>query len=212
MLDADVQALARELAKVGSRVEAVGRREARQHRLVLGAALARAHLGDLERAAQCLGQIPEQRDHLLGALEVELLRAVMAALHLLHRHAGGDALQHHLSVRVLLFEVVAIVGRHHRQAELAGERDEHLVERLLLDEAVVLQLDEERARLEDVAQRAHRLTAGLLTVEQHLLRDVPTHARAGPKPLGFRELLEVDARRLREASTQPRLTSRIRFL
>ena len=102
--------------------------------------------------------------------------------------------------------------RDQRQRELARQLDQDLVERLLLEEAVVLQLDEERARLEAVAQRAERLAARVLALLQHLLREVAAHARrqADQALAVLEQLLEVDARLAVRQAVDPAAARRAR--
>ncbi len=119
----------------------------------------------------------------------------MHRLHLVERAPLPDALKRELRLGLRALEEVAAVGGDERDAARVGELGEHAVERAVLREAVVLELDEEVVAVE-VVQAPERLGAGLGPLHEHLLRHVPAEA-GGERDdaLAVRvEELEVDAR------------------
>ena len=105
----------------------------------------------------------KSRAHLVAVLEVELLRRVAQAVGVVERRLGADAEQHVVRERVLLLQVVAVVGGHQRQPSLRRQPPQHLVGGALLGDAVVLQLEEEVALAEDLAgTRVRPRSASLL--------------------------------------------------
>ncbi len=107
--------------------------------------------------AKRLGVVLEDRRHLLGRLQEELIAGVAKALRVVHRLPGADAQQDVVRLIVALPQVVHVVGRDERQLELAGERHDAAIDDLLLLDALVLHLEEEVVLAEDVAQPRRRL-------------------------------------------------------
>jgi hypothetical protein len=93
-------------------------------------------------------------------------------------------------------DVVEIVGHDERQAGLGREPQQLLVEPALLGHAVVLELEEEIARPEDVAVLAGDPPSQVPVVDLERLRDLPAQAGGqADQPLGvLREVLAIDAR------------------
>ncbi len=86
---------------------------------------------------------------------------------------------------VLPLGVVHVVGGDERQVEIARELDENPVEHRLLRQPVILQLDVQRPRLEDVAHAREDLsTPGLTFFEDGLGHDSAHAAGQCDDPLG----------------------------
>ena len=103
----------------------------------------------------------------------------MRLLHVGQEPARADALQDNLRACGLLFEVVAVVRRDDRKVHRLRERDEDLVERLLLGEAVILQLHVEVLLAHHIEQRAQCAPARFFTAKENFLRDHAAHAGCG---------------------------------
>ncbi len=113
-----------------------------------------ATLGDEHRVPECFGKVLEDRRHLFGGLEEELISRIAEALGVVDRLAGADAEQDVVRLVVALPQVVHVVGRDERESEIAGERDDAAVDDLLLLDTLVLHLEEEVVLAQDVAQAA----------------------------------------------------------
>ena len=137
---APLEALLAQLEQVVEGVAALRRRVLRQ---VDGAELEAdvAALRDLERAPHRVLVPREVERHLVGGLEIELVRVEAPAVRVLERVAGLDAEERLVRVRVLGRQVVDVAGGDERQLRLGGELDELGVDALLDVEAGVLQLD-----------------------------------------------------------------------
>src|SRR5690606_26214440 len=121
---------------------------------------------------------------------------VVDLLHLAERVARADAPERDLALGLLALEEVRAVRRDDAQPELVRELDQDLVERLVLGEAVVLELDEEALGAVDLLEleerRAPRLRALL---EDGLGHDARHARRETDDALGvLTEELEVGAR------------------
>ena len=147
--------------------------------------LAEAHL---EVAATChvhrvvdgLRKLGEGRAHLLRRLDEELIGPEFPALRVGEGLSGLDAEQCLVSLRVAAFEVVAIVGRDERKAQVAGERDEFAVGCDLLGEVVVLDLDVVAIAGEDAGEVRRHLAGALRVAPRdrlvHLAREATGEA------------------------------------
>ena len=136
----------------GGLVLALGTREARH----VGAfALGEADLtplGDQQRVVAGLRQLAPQMTHLLGALEVELVRVELEAVGVHQGRAGLHAQQRGVGLGVLGLGVVQVVGREQRQAQILGQ-PQQILHGLALDvDAVVHDLAVEVLSAEDVAE------------------------------------------------------------
>ena len=109
-----------------------------------------AHLGDGEGGVAGLGQPGEHGPHLLSGLQVELfgieLQPVLVGLDLLLL----DAEQHVMGPGVALFRVVDVVRCRDGDGEIPRGLDQHGVHPSLLGQAVILDLQVEAARIEQV--------------------------------------------------------------
>jgi hypothetical protein len=79
--------------------------------------------------------------HLLGGLQVELIRVELEPLRIRELASRVDAQQHLVRGRVVLVRVVRIVRCHPRDAHLGSDAHEFVVERLLRRESMVLELE-----------------------------------------------------------------------
>ena len=112
------------------------------------------------RVPQRLRMILEHRGHLLGRLEEELIAGVAQALRIVDGLAGPDAEQDVVRLVIALLQVMHVVGADERQVEIARERQRAPVDDLLLLDALVLHLEEEIVRAENVAQPPGRIERG----------------------------------------------------
>ena len=162
-----------------------------------------------------VGVIAEHRLHLLGRLEEELVAGVPEPLRVVHGLAGADAQQDVVRLGIALAEVVHVVGRHQREIQLPGQRQDALVDDLLILDPLVLHLEEEVAGPEDIAQAGGGLERGpgLLDLEcaGHFALEAAAQA---DEPLGvLGQQVLVDARAIVEPfRVTRRTTSLIRFL
>ena len=192
---AALEASLAQLDEVLERVAAVGSRELRQVD-VAELDLDRAALGDLERAAHRVLVAGEVERHLLGRLEIELVRVEVPVVRVLERVARLDAEERLVRVGVGGGEVVDVAGRDERQLRLGGELDELRVDALLHVEARVLELDVGALAPEDLRQPVEvgARVGGPVLLER--LADAPREAAGeGDQPLrvGLQQL-PVDAR------------------
>ncbi len=136
-----------------------------------------AALGDLQRRLQRARELGEGLRHLLGGLQIELVRRERH-LRLRQRRLGLHAQQRRVMVEVLPAQVVHVGRADHRAPGLGGEAAHRVVDQVLLGEPVLLHLEVDvlgpedldqlvqvRARLVDVAvddplARARRQAAG----------------------------------------------------
>ena len=179
---------------------ALGRGELRQV-VALGREFEVAAGGDLAGVLDGVGRVAEDRGHLGGRLEVELVGRELEPVRVRDLAVRLDADQDVLALGVLAAGEVDVVRGHEGQAELAGDGDELGVDGLLLGQAVVHELDVEVAGGEDRGVFPGRLLG--------LLREAPGEPdrelalEAGRQPMrpsavGGQELL-VDPRPVVEA-------------
>ena len=105
--------------------------------------------GDLAGVLDGVGRVPEELGHLRRGLEIELIGRELETVRVGDLAVGLDADEDVLALGVLAAGEVDVVRGHERQVELAGDGHELGVDRLLLGEAVVHELDEEVAGRED---------------------------------------------------------------
>ena len=155
-----------------------------------------AALGNPDRVRQRIGVVSEHRLHLLGGLEKELIAGVAQALGVVDGLARADAQQDVVRLRVALPQVVDVVGGHERQVQLAGQGQDALVDDLLLLDTLVLHLQEEVARAQDVAQPRRRFQRRPRLFDLERARHLPLQAAAeADEPLGvLGQQILVDSR------------------
>ena len=100
-----------------------------------------AALGDLPGVFERFRQFAEELAHFRFALQVELVGPVLHAVRLAPLGLRLQAQEHFVRFGVVGRQVVHVVRRHQRQAQLARQRDQLLVHRPLLRQAVVLHLE-----------------------------------------------------------------------
>jgi len=110
-----------------------------------------AHLGDPAGVEERLALLREERLHLGRGLQVERVRFELEAAGRVEVVAGPDAEEDVLGRRLAAMDVVEVVGDDERQSHLGGEPQELLVEPALLGQAVILELEVEAIRPQDVA-------------------------------------------------------------
>ena len=108
------------------------------------------HLGHAPRVQERARLVGEERLHLRGRLEVELLRLEAQPVGRVEVGAGAHAEQHVVGLVLLAAHVVQVVGDDELGARLRRQAQELGVQGTLLGQAVVLELQEEVVRAEDV--------------------------------------------------------------
>jgi len=112
-----LQALAADFLKVA--VDGVPRRNRKlRKRIVHFVQLQVAALGKLHRAFHDLGRVREKLLHLRGRLHVELIGIEFEPLRIVDRRQRLYAQQDFMRVRVVLAQIVAVVGGHQRNVQL----------------------------------------------------------------------------------------------
>ena len=107
---------------------------------------------------QTSGACGEEAMHLVGGLDVELLRVELEALGVVHAAGGLDAEQDFVGARVLVFDVVRVVGGDERDVEIFFEAEHGLGDGFVGGEVVVLDFEEEVA----AAEHGFEVAGGLL--------------------------------------------------
>ena len=92
--------------------------------------------------------------HLVGGLDVELLRVELEALGVVHGAGGLDAEEDLVGAAVVVGDVVGVVGGDEGDAEVAFELEELVADGFVGGEAVVLDLEEEVVLAEDLGELA----------------------------------------------------------
>ncbi len=154
-----------------------------------------ATLGDGQRVVAGFGHLGEKRAHLRGRLEIDLLYVVEAAL-VGDVRAGADADQRIVRRVVRLVEKVHVVRRDQPESELPGQRGQHPVAFDLLLNSVIMELNIEVFRPENIAVGPREfLRLGQIVLDDRGV-DFALEAAAQPdQPLRvLREQFLVDAR------------------
>ena len=155
-----------------------------------------APLGHLEAAPKRVLVAGEVERHLLGRLEVELVRPEAPAIRVLQRVARLDAEERVVTRRVRGLEVVDVAGRDKGQPEALGETGQPVEGRLLGLEPDVLQLDVRRVPAEDLRQPVELRERVVLAMLRERPRDAAGEAPGQcdqPRRVPL-EQLPVDAR------------------
>ncbi len=157
-----------------------------------------AALGDLERRGEQSVAAPgrHRAAHLVGRLEIEVLRREAEAVGVREQVVRLDAEQRLVRLGVLGAQVVHVAGADDRKARVGGEREQAGVDALVLLDARVLQLDVDVLAPEDLDEAVELLAgAGSVAGEQRLAGAPGEAARERDDAVGV--LLEqrvVDAR------------------
>src|SRR5439155_5409012 len=117
-------------------------------------------------------------------LQVELVGVELEALRVVEGGARLHAEQRRVRLGVVSMCVVAVVGREQRDAEVARELDELRIDAVLLGEAVVLELDEERVTPEDRLEASHEIARAVVVVGKQGLGDGTAEATGGGDQTG----------------------------
>ena len=136
-----------------------------------------ASVRDLLRVLQRLRRVREQRSHLLRRLHVILAALVAHAVLVLHLRLRLDAQKHIVCLPVLGLHIVNIVGAHKRDARLLVHPQKRLVDKLLIRNSVVLQLEEEIALAENALQALRALHRVLIQPHAEQRRNLSREAR-----------------------------------
>ena len=141
--------------------------------------------GDSRRVGQCLGVAGHRPVHLGGGSDVELVAFELHPLRVVDRPPGRDAKEDVVDLGVFLGQVVGVAGGDHREAEAAGEVGGHPFMIALNLDVVVLDLDEEVFRAEDLLiPDSQFLGVGELAVEDVVGEFRRDAARQADQPLG----------------------------
>ena len=177
----------------------VGARERRQQ-VEVELDLHVTHLRDVERGIERGTEVAELLAHLAGGLDVEVGPLEPEPVLVGELRAGAHAQQRVVRVGVVGVGVVGVVGDHRAQAEVAGHALQLRPRSPLLGDAVILQLDEEVVRAEQVTEVGQHLRgAGFVVLEQVLVHLGAEAAREHDQALVV--LLEQVGRRAACTST-----------
>ena len=194
---AQSEPVAEQLAQVALAGPRLGRLE---HRIMLGtlavAYLQIALLGHLDRVQHRFGHLGEEVLHLLRRPQEELLLLVAHPLGIAQLRLGADANEAVVGPRVVLLDIVDVVGGDALEPELLGPRYELAVDLGLLGNAVVLELQIEVPGPKGLLEEIDRVPRALEIVLENGLRDLAGEAAAQADqalPVGGQEFL-VDAR------------------
>ena len=174
---------------------AVGHREVRDAQLSERQGQV-GHLGDPPGRQDRIVLVGKEVGHLGGRLDVELVGLELEPARRVEVVAGADAEQHVVRVGLLGSDVVQVVGDDQWQPRVAGQLQQLAVQPGLLGQPVVLELEVEAVRAEDVAVLAGDLAGELAVVDLQRLGDLAAQTGRQPdQPLGVAgEMLTVDAR------------------
>ena len=178
-------------------VQRVGRRHGEIRQVVLVVRnIDAAPLGDPQRVRQRFRHLAEDLLHFLRGLQIELIAVIAQAIAIVDVLAGADAEQDVVRTMIAVRQVVHVVGRDERHVQLARDRHQPLVDDQLLLDALILHLEEEIARPENVAELRGGLERLPLAPGPDFARDFALQAAAEPdQPLRvLREQVFVDAR------------------
>ncbi len=134
------------------------------------------HLRHALRVEERLRHVGEEGLHLRRRLEVELLRLEAQAVGRVEVGAGAHAEQHVVGLVLVLAHVVQVVGDDERGARLGRQAQQLGVQGALLRQAVVLQLQVEAVRAEDVAVLAGDPAGEVPVVHLERLGDLAAQA------------------------------------
>ena len=109
-----------------------------------------AAFADFERVRDCFRKIAEQFAHFLRRFEIKL-RHVMHALLVLHHFAGADAKHHVVRLVIGSPQKMHVVRGDQADPQIFRELRQHTIASVLFLDSVIVQLDEEIFRAENVA-------------------------------------------------------------
>ncbi len=160
-----------------------------------------AALGNIDGARQHVGRVFEHAVHLFVVLDEELRAVELHARRVADRLARLYADHHVLRVRVIFAQVVAVVGRDQRQAEILFQLEQAGMNAVLKFQALILNLKEEIVLAENVGVGSGRRARGFVIVFHQALGDFALQAsREADEPAGvLRQKFLADARLVIEA-------------
>ena len=161
-----------------------------------------AAFGNIQRARQHRRRIFENLRHLRMTLHKELVAVELHSVGVLNRLAGLYADHHVLGMRIVLAEVVAVIGGDQRQAEILLQLKEAGMDAVLHRETLILDLEVEILLSENIAERAGCPPGRLVVPFHQPLRHLALQtARESDQPLRMvRQKLLADARFVIEAT------------
>ena len=148
-VEAHLQAFAADLLEVAVERLAFGDDEVGERIIDLGH-LEVAAVDELHGASADLGVLGEGAQHLLGALDVELLRVELEPLRVVHAACGLHAEKNLVGAGVVGGYVVAVVGGDEWDVEVALHLEERVADGFIRSEAVVLNFQEVVALAEEI--------------------------------------------------------------
>ena len=123
--------------------------------------------GNVDGAAQGIGNLAEHLGHLRGSLEIELVGGEFHAVRVAHGLSGLDAKQDFLGVRVFVVQVMAIVRGNQRDARFLRETNQLRIHALFDVQPLILNFQKEIAFAENVAQAIRVFTRLLVLLLDH---------------------------------------------
>ena len=133
-------------------------------------------IGDAHRVGHGLGVRAEEAGHLVGALDVEIVGVELHPLLVAEGLAGADAEEDFVGEGVGLVEVMGVVRADELQSDFTPELRHERHDLLLIGNAVVLDLEEEVLRAEDLFVRQRGVFGFLIVAAGQRLRDLPFEA------------------------------------
>ena len=170
---AEAQAVAEELAQVSLTGPRLGRLEYRVMLRALAVAdLQIAFLGHLDRVEDRFRHLGEEVLHFLSRPQEELLLLVAHPLGVAQLRLGADANETVVRPRVVLLNIVNVVGRDALESELFGPGNELSVDLGLFRNAVILEFEVEVSGPEGLLEEINRVPSALEIVLEDGLRNL----------------------------------------
>src|SRR5258708_590649 len=162
-------------------VESEARRDLKfRKRIVDLVQLEVATLGDGQSARQQVFAFAEDAAHLVGALYEELVAVKLQAVGVMNRLAGLDADQNVLRMRIVLAEIVAVIGRHHGDAKLFFQMKQVGLDAVLFRQSLVLDFEKEIVFAENLAVESGGIARGIVLAGQQVLAEFAGQASGKP--------------------------------
>ena len=152
--------------------------------------------GDVMRVFDRARVTREQLVHLLLVLEIEFIGLELHPVGVIERAVGLHAEEDAVRLAVVLFDVVAVVGRDNADADLLGDAHQIGYDPPLLGDAVILQLHKEAVASEQVAVVFRLLLRALVVAREQSPRQLSRKAggQADQALVILLQQLVVDAR------------------
>ena len=139
---------------------------------------------DAQGAGKHVGRVFEDLVHFVMALDEKARALELHAIGVLNRLAGLNAQHHVLRVRVVLAEIVAVVGGDQRKAKIFFQTEQVGVDAVFLFQALVLNFQEEIVRAENIAVGGGRIPGRVVVVFHQAFGDFAFQA-AGKSDQSF---------------------------